>query len=108
MEANKSECEKCIRIAQNAIASKDPQFHSYYRLFLTEDANKPPQPLVRVYPESSSIESSDRQQTRKAKRKAIVAFTLAFPIILYSVMVHLFDYPKVSNVFGFDINYLCC
>lgn len=29
---------------------KDPQMHQYYRQFLTEGANRPPQPLVRVYP----------------------------------------------------------
>ena len=29
---------------------KDPQFHPYYRQFLTEGANRPPHPLVRVYP----------------------------------------------------------
>jgi len=29
---------------------KDPQTHAYYRQFLTEGANRPPQPLVRVYP----------------------------------------------------------
>lgn len=31
--------------------AKDPQGQSYYRKFLTEDANKPPLPLKRVYPE---------------------------------------------------------
>lgn len=32
---------------------KDPQTHLYYRQFLTEGANRPPQPLVRVYPTTS-------------------------------------------------------
>jgi len=39
---------------------KDPQIHPYYRQFLTEGANRPPQPLVRVYPvvDSSSMADS--------------------------------------------------
>jgi hypothetical protein len=35
----------------NYPGSKDPQNHPHYRKFLTEDANRPPQPLVRIYPE---------------------------------------------------------
>lgn len=35
--------------------AKDPQGQSYYRKFLTEDANKPPLPLKRIYPEHISI-----------------------------------------------------
>jgi hypothetical protein len=31
--------------------SKDPQGHPFYRSFLTEDANKPPLPLKKVFPE---------------------------------------------------------
>lgn len=47
---------------------KDPQGHSAYRQFFTEDANRPPQPLVRIFPEpiglsnktsSSEIASSE-------------------------------------------------
>ena len=34
--------------------AKDPQTHPYYRQFLTEGANKPPQPLVRVFPPVSA------------------------------------------------------
>lgn len=32
-------------------AAKDPQTNSYYRNFLTDDANRPPLPLERIYPE---------------------------------------------------------
>lgn len=38
---------------------KDPQFHPYYRQFLTEGANRPPQPLVRVYPSASERRNSE-------------------------------------------------
>ena len=35
--------------------SKDPQTHAYYRQFLTEGANCPPYPLVRVFPEHIDV-----------------------------------------------------
>eukprot|EP01035_Chromulina_nebulosa_P020561 gene20561-26666_t len=43
-------------IAHNG--SKDPQTHPYYRQFLTEGANCPPQPLTRVYPEHIDVAES--------------------------------------------------
>lgn len=44
--------------ATHAGGAKDPQNHPYYRKFLTEDANKPPLPLKRVFPEHIAISSS--------------------------------------------------
>ena len=35
--------------------AKDPQAHSYYRQFLTEGANKPPQSLVRAFPTNEEL-----------------------------------------------------
>jgi hypothetical protein len=35
--------------------AKDVQGQSYYRKFLTEDANKPPLPLKRIYPENTEV-----------------------------------------------------
>lgn len=37
----------------NYSGSKDPQYHAFYRRFLTEDANKPPTPLTRIFPEQA-------------------------------------------------------
>mmetsp|Transcript_1930 Transcript_1930/g.2658 ORF Transcript_1930/g.2658 Transcript_1930/m.2658 type:complete len:595 (+) Transcript_1930:77-1861(+) len=43
--------------------TKDPQVHPFYRIFLTEDANKPPLPLSRIYPEASdSMSGSDETE----------------------------------------------
>lgn len=52
----------------NYPGSKDPQNHPYYRRFLTEDANKPPQPLVRIYPEQSDKTSSFSEQKSKSAK----------------------------------------
>ena len=38
--------------------AKDPQSQAYYRKFLTEDANKPPLPLKRIFPEHISTAQS--------------------------------------------------
>lgn len=53
--------QNLVNMHLNYPGSKDPQTHPYYRKFLTEDANRPPQPLVRIYPEvvdSSQSKSS--------------------------------------------------
>ena len=44
--------EWLIKLAEHPTHSggRDPQGNTYYRLFLTEDANKPPPSLSRVYP----------------------------------------------------------
>lgn len=55
---------------QNA---KDPQMHIFYRQFLTESANKPPLPLMRVYPmpamsgDTKSADSYDDDSLSKSE-----------------------------------------
>ena len=39
--------------------SKDPQNHAYFRDFLTEDANKPPLPLTRIFPAAVDDQSDE-------------------------------------------------
>ena len=39
--------------------AKDPQTHPFYRQFLTEGANRPPLPLVRVFPEPAKQPYAD-------------------------------------------------
>jgi hypothetical protein len=53
----------------NYPGSKDPQNHPYYRKFLTEDANKPPQPLVRIYPEQAdkTHHNAEAKSTKSVK-----------------------------------------
>lgn len=51
----------------NYPGSKDPQYHPYYRKFLTEDANKPPQPLVRIYLSNEQPINEMSQSDNKSK-----------------------------------------
>jgi hypothetical protein len=50
-------------IHTNHQSAKDPQSHPYYRQFLTADANNPPLPLNRIFPEvvqqSGGLKSDD-------------------------------------------------
>lgn len=43
--------------------ARDVQGQSYYRKFLTEDANKPPLPLKRIYPESNDVAPAKGDET---------------------------------------------
>jgi serum/glucocorticoid-regulated kinase 3 len=44
--------QNLVNMHMNYPGSKDPMGHAYYRKFLTEDANEPPLPLVRIFPET--------------------------------------------------------
>jgi hypothetical protein len=48
-----------LRICFPLIGTKDPQNHPYFRDFLTEDANKPPLPLTRIFPEAANDPSDE-------------------------------------------------
>jgi hypothetical protein len=52
--------------------AKDPQAHSFYRKFLSEDANKPPTQLTRIYPEH--LEQSSRKAQPEAKKDKVSVF----------------------------------
>lgn len=56
--------------------AKDPQTHSYYRKFLSEDANKPPSHLTRIYPET--VESRINSDTQDAKKDKVLFFFLIY------------------------------
>jgi len=49
--------------------AKDPQVQAYYRRFLTEDANKPPLPLSRIFPEYISDAPTDFEDVMGSKQK---------------------------------------
>jgi hypothetical protein len=55
----------------NYPGSKDPQNHPFYRKFLTEDANKPPLPLVRIYPEPNQSASQAKESSKSSKSSKV-------------------------------------
>lgn len=52
--------------------SKDPQTHPFYRLFLTDDANYPPQLLQRVYPENIHENNAKLDDTLEDSKKVSI------------------------------------
>lgn len=64
MEANKSECEKCIRIAQNAIASKD---YEKANKFLSKAQKLYPSELVNNMQKEIAEKSSQEKQYNSEK-----------------------------------------
>jgi hypothetical protein len=76
------------------MGNKDPQNHQVYRSFLTHDANKPPLPLTRIYPEhiqnnsknKSEDYDADEAQEKEAKRVINYLLTLLYLYIcIYSI-----------------------
>lgn len=112
--------------------AKDPQTHHAYRQFLTEDANLPPQPLTRVFPEhidsasSSSESKSDSHNSPSFEKTKVgvddfelvkvigkgsfgkVNFLIVF---FYFIVIVVFTFTSISLLFpsncsySFSINY---
>jgi len=60
--------------------------------------------IVRPDEESSSIEEEEKleeRQIQKAKRRVIASFLIASPIIIYYMLIHMFNFPHVHEVFAF-------
>lgn len=51
-------------------------------------------------------EATERRRIKEAHRKVIGAFVLAGPIIVYYMLVHMFNLKHVHQLYGVDLNYL--
>src|SRR3989344_13243 len=59
--------------------------------------------------EASSAEDEEKTEKRhieEAKRRVIAGFALALPIIIYYMLIHMFNLKHVHQVWGIDLNYL--
>lgn len=80
-------------IPSNYPGSKDPQTNAYFRKFLTENANRPPNPLLRIYPEPSTTAGEKKSQRLSSSTKvSLEDFELVKVIGKGS-------FGKVTNVF---------
>ncbi|MDA2935912.1 heavy metal translocating P-type ATPase [Patescibacteria group bacterium AH-259-L05] len=50
-------------------------------------------------------EEKEARQIKIAKRRVLAAFALAFPIIAYYMLIHMFNLKHVHELFGIDLNY---
>jgi P-type Cu+ transporter len=76
---------------------------------IDEFINKLGYDLIR--PEEASAtpeeeEAKEGKQIKMAKRKVVAAAILAAPIIVYYMLIHMFNLPHVHAVWGIDLNYL--
>lgn len=65
-----------MQTVNNLSGAKDPQFHPFFRKFLTEDANNPPKPLARIFPETSrdmNIVDSTLDSLRNSGQQKVVS-----------------------------------
>lgn len=51
-------------------------------------------------------EAKERQMIKEARRRVIAAFALAGPIIIYYMLIHMFNLKHVHAAYGIDLNYL--
>lgn len=50
-------------------------------------------------------EAKERRQIAEARRRVIAAFVLAGPIIVYYMLIHMFNLQHVHALYGVDLNY---
>ncbi len=65
--------------------------------------------LVRPDEEATSIEDEEKKEAlliEQAKRRVVLATILATPIIVYYMLIHMFNLQHVHELWGIDLNYL--
>lgn len=76
---------------------------------IDEFVNKIGYDVIRPDEEGGTIEEEEQKEAKeikRAKKRVIVAFLLAGPIIVYYMLIHMFNLPHVHAVWGIDLNYL--
>lgn len=59
--------------------------------------------------EASSVEdeeTKEKRQIEEARRRVIASFALALPIIVYYMLIHMFNLKHVHALYGIDLNYI--
>ena len=75
---------------------------------IDEFINKLGYDLIRPDEKGDTIEEEEKKEAnriREAKRRVIAAFVLATPIIVYYMLLHMFNLKHVHELFGIDLNY---
>ncbi|MDO8600893.1 MAG: heavy metal translocating P-type ATPase [bacterium] len=65
--------------------------------------------LIRPDEAGSTAEEEEKKEALRiteAKRRVIAAFVLAAPIIIYYMLIHMFNLKHVHALYGIDLNYL--
>ncbi len=65
--------------------------------------------LIRPDEGGTSIEDEEKKEAAmilEAKRRMIASFVIALPIIVYYMIIHMFNLKHVHEIFGLDLNYV--
>src|SRR3989344_4993874 len=65
--------------------------------------------LIRPDEEGATAEEEEKKETKQikqAKRKVLAAFILAAPVIVYYMLIHMFNLTHVHQIWGIDLNYV--
>jgi len=65
--------------------------------------------IIRPDEESSTLEEEEKKEEkiiRQAKKRMIAAFALSAPIVIYYMLIHMFNLSHIHQVWGIDLNYL--
>ncbi len=65
--------------------------------------------IVRPDEEGGTIEEEEQKEAKEikqAKKRVMIAFVLAGPIIVYYMIIHMLNLPHVHQLWGIDLNYL--
>lgn len=76
---------------------------------IDELINKLGYDLIRPSEEGVSAEEEEKKEARRiqeAKRRVIASFLLSAPIIIYYMLIHMFNLKHVHALWGIDLNYL--
>lgn len=76
---------------------------------IDELVNKLGYDLIRPDERGVTAEEEERKEARQieeAKRRVIASLILSSPIVVYYMLIHMFNLQHVHQVFGIDLNYL--
>ena len=76
---------------------------------IDEFINKLGYDLIRPEEESATLEEEETKEAKlikQAKKRVIAAFVLAAPIIVYYMLIHMFNLKHVHEIAGLDLNYV--
>jgi Cu+-exporting ATPase len=65
--------------------------------------------LIRSDEESATVEDEEQKEAliiKRARRQVVLATTLALPIIVYYMLIHMFNLQHVHQLWGIDLNYV--
>ncbi len=65
--------------------------------------------LIRPNEESGTLEEEEAKEAKRIKeagRRVLISFLISAPIIIYYMLIHMFNWKHVHEIFGLDLNYV--